>query len=622
MDNPALLECVRALAELVAPPPTRTCAEFADAERILPPSGPRGGGPWRTDLVPYTRAVMDSAVDPETRETVFVAPTQSGKTESLINILLRSLADGPQVPILWVAPDRELATSMSKDRVSDAIRRCRALAADAPRGHRDGITEKFLRGTVLRFGWAGSATRTSSHPCGLVIVDERDRMRTLPRDGDPYVTAKARTRAYRPGHVVCASSPTVDDGPIMLLWESGTRMRWEWQCPECRDWHAPRARYMGWPKGCDPDTAAAEGWYACPHCGVQLDVDRLKPELNAGGRYRTYRRAAGDADYVPDPEPVKSRLIQTFWVSGVCAPGVPAAELRYALRGAYASHDQATIQGVLNTDFGEPYQLRGDAPEWMEVQARALPYLERTVPAGVLRVAMGCDVQHNGIWYVIRGFGFNLTSWLLARGFVHGDTAYDDVYLALAKIISAPIGDRQVDICFIDSGYKPIGQWRRPENLIYSFARRTPRVWATKGQARQARPLIVSTIDRDGRGRALPAGLQLVLVHASWFKAWVYARVRWPMEADSGGWWTFSPIDEDYCRQVVAEEVVALPSGEQAWVASRHRPNHILDCEALASAAAHFGHWEALEDTPEASEATPAPAVQLPAAARFTRRGL
>ena len=86
---------------------------------------------------------------------------------------------------------------------------------------------------------------------------------------------------------------------------------------------------------------------------------------------------------------------------------------------------------------------------------------------------MGVDVQKKGMYYVIRGRGYNSESWLLEHDYIAGDSTHDVIYDVLWMIIHQPIGDRMVDTVFIDSGYKPQSDdYIRPDHAVYSFSRR------------------------------------------------------------------------------------------------------------------------------------------------------
>jgi len=201
-----------------------------------------------------------------------------------------------------------------------------------------------------------------------------------------------------------------------------------------------------------------------------------------------------------------------------------------------------------------------------------------TAPHGVQMIVAGVDVQKYGLYFVVRGFGFNSESWLMAHGFIAGETEFDNVWLMLGRMLEQNYGDsRVIQRMFVDSGYNA--------DQVYAFCRRHPGVaFPTKGHDAQDRPIKMVNLDVTVNGRLHKGGVKLWHLDSDHMKSWVYSRIRWP-EGESGGWHLHNEVDEDYCTQVVAEELVIKASGRRVWV-QRQKDNHYLDCEANAYAAA------------------------------------
>ena len=123
----------------------------------------------------------------------------------------------------------------------------------------------------------------------------------------------------------------------------------------------------------------------------------------------------------------------------------------------------------------------------------------------------------------------------------------------------------------------------------------------SKGYSTLQRPVNVSTLESEG--------VELVRFDTDHFKTQLYSRIRWPA-AEPGAWLVHDQVDEGYCRQVVAEEVILTPSGKRVWV-DHGRPNHFGDCEVLCLVAARTLSLEHLPDTPE-DRPPPDPAPRRP----------
>jgi phage terminase large subunit GpA-like protein len=202
------------------------------------------------------------------------------------------------------------------------------------------------------------------------------------------------------------------------------------------------------------------------------------------------------------------------------------------------------------------------------------------------KITLGADVQKWGIYYVIRGWGYNTESWLLDADYLAGQTEHDPVWLALRSVIDAPIADRPIDRVFIDSGYRPGEAIVRPDHAVYTFCRTLPGLaYPTKGRDTLDKPFYFSAIDYTVGGSVVRGGVKLCHINTDFFKRWIHARIKWP-EGAPGGWHLHNQTTEDYARQLVAEELVTrASSGRMVWVI-RSKDNHFFDCEVNATCAA------------------------------------
>jgi phage terminase large subunit GpA-like protein len=576
---------------------------------VLPPDSPEPG-PWRTDRTPFWWPVYEAASADQYDTIVIVCGSQMGKTEAMFNVLGHRFTDGPYQPALYVGPTEKNTRSMSKDRVHKMLSSTPVLWERTERGQRYSIYEKWIGGTPLRFGWAGSATELASHPCGIVLVDERDRMASdTGGEGDPVELARARTKNYPFRKIIISSTPTVEgQSAIWQLWEGGTRHMWAWECLGCKAWFIPHLAALKWPDGATPDEAVLSAWVECPHC-LHQHTPADQPTLNAHGRYIRHRKLkegeGGDkaiwGQYIPDTD-ARPTATASFWVSGLASPWASFGQTARLLISAYKAGDQERIKGVVNTWGGELFRQHGEAPEWQEVSALRQEYQPRTIPAGVQRITLGADVQRNGIYFVIRGWGHNSESWLLEEGMLSGETDHDAVWQSLRLTLLAPIGDRRIDRAFIDSGYRPGDVYRRPDHAVYTFARSLPGVaYPTKGQDSGDQPFKYSNIDYTFGGKVIKNGVRLYLVNTDYWKRWLHSRIRWP-EDQPGGFHLHVATTEDYCKQLVAEELVLKASGRATWV-RKSRQNHYLDCEVLAACAGYSINVHKLGIPPPETEA-------------------
>lgn len=593
-------------AAILAPPPDGDAGAWSEAHRWLPEGSPEPGR-YRVARVPYLRAIYEAYSDPEVEEVDVLTASQMGKTDCILNVFGHRFTWGPRVPALYVAPTQDLAKSISEERFRAVIDSTPALAELHERGRRDRVAEKFFAGLRLGFAWAGSKAQLASRPAGLAILDELGRMvADVEGEGSPWVLTRARGKNYPDFTIGTFSTPTLEDADAgQTRFDLGSRFVWEFACLACGERFAPWSRCLRWDKADDDDPAAAAARAAasarleCPACGHgHLDED--KPALQGTGAYRRYRRDLRSGDYHPDPDPPPLGPSRSFWILGLASPWVTFSQLARRLAAAYATHDPETMQAAINTEAGELWRTKGDAPTSAQVAALRMPGRigsPGSVPAWVQAVTCGVDVQKRSLWYAVRGWGAGLTSHLLAYGEIVGETDYDAVWLLLARLLDQRWRGLGIVRMGVDSGYRPGDLYRRPEHMVYSFARRhRGRVWPTKGHDTQRAPLVASKLEQHG--------VELLHLDSDHLKTWLHSRINWPADAELGRWTLPEDTSEDYCDQMASEHVLTKASGARVWIAPRRARNHLLDCEAINVAMAYHANLELL--TPIGGEPGPA----------------
>lgn len=592
--RPLLIEA----AAIIDPPPIRSADEWADERRILP-LGNAEPGPWRSSRVPWTRAISQAFSDPRVRTVVVVMGAQMGKTETILNVIGHRFDDGPRVPTLYVGPTENQVRGFCRERLDPMLRSVPTIVAKMAQGHDDKVIEKFIGGVRLGGAWAGSATELASRPCGLVLVDERDRMESSTAgEGDPVELAAARTATFPGGKLGIFSTPTLEGhSPIVALFDTGTREFWCWPCMHCGEYFRPRARLLIFDPTLPRAELAASARVVCPACGGE-HRDEHKPTLNAGGRF---------LPHVPDPESpgeykpapaLELADVRSVWVSGLCSPWQPFGTLALKLATAQKSKDPDKLQAVINVAFGETFRATGDAPKAEQVRSVVVRVPRRQVPTWARLLTMGVDVQKTGLWYAVRAFGFDhaaqaARSHAIDHGFIFGDPEYDDVWIALANVRDAEYrttdgnGARRVELALCDSGFNPsTDRYRRPTHAVYEACRRSLwRMLPSKGHDRQKSPAYLSKIESLPSGRVIP-GLRLWHVDTDHFKSQIHAAIRRAAEEPIPMWTLHAEADDHYLEQLIAEELLITSAGRRIWKLRGRADNHLFDCEVLTHAAA------------------------------------
>lgn len=562
---------------------------------------------------------------PTVREVHILTASQSGKTEGLLNLIGKRFHWGPRTPALYVAPTQDLARSISSERVEGMLRVTPELLELWHQGQRDHIEERFIAGVRLGFAWAGSKSQLASRPAGLVIVDELDRMvADAGGEGSPLRIVGARLKNFARGLLVSASTPTITGASAGFdAWASGSRELWTWRCLDCGELFVPWSRFLRWAPGARGDDAAGTARLVCPHCGVEV-TDADKGMIERSGLYVPQAIQDG-GDLVPDPERTPAGAVRSFWVPGLASPWVRFSDLARQLSNAYGTRNPAEIQPIVNTWAGELFALDGDAPDHDELAQLQAQQLRRgQAPSWAQRLTAGVDVQQDRLYWTARGWGPKGQTHTVEYGELFGDPMFDDVWMALARALADVADATGLDLvrAFVDSGYKP-GRDSRAEHSVYRACRRNATWFPTKGYNNQGKPMSSSLIDvtLDG-GRVIRGGLRLWRLQAPYWKGHLYGRIRWPAGQAEGRWTLPGDADPDYLAQLVAEQLITLPSGRIRMHTPRGHDDHYGDCEALATAAGYSLRLEQLT-TPRPSDAPPrarAAPDRLPA--HLQRRGL
>lgn len=524
--------------------------------------------------------------------------TQMAKT--LVSIcMIGQKTDEDPMPILYICPTKKLAESVSRDRFTKLIMYCKAIKEKMSFGGcLDNITEKHIAGTTIRFMWAGSATELASHPAALVIVDERDRMAdNIAGEGDPVRLAEARTAAYSDALIIIFTTPTIEDvSPGEKLWRSGTRKRYYWPCLGCGVYFAPFFKHHKWPEGTKKEDLAirelrkgeetnkVQSWIECPNC-KHKHFNEDKEFLNENGLYLGPKQTAKVVDGVVEIQGDLADVDNdSFWVSGLCSPFDSRSfnRLAYAWLEAVESGNPEEIKTVLNTMYGECFRVKGLAlnNNLLDNIAVSTPKLGHVHDDAVMLTA-GADVQQDCIYYVVRAWLDDESSYIVEHGKLYGNPVnshvWDKLQVVLDREYFAESGKMyQVLRMGVDSGYA--------SDMVYEFAKDNEGlVLATDGAESLVTPISARNIDIDYRGKQLKNGLQLWRFDKHFIRGWLFGRIT--CDEDSNGRWFISKdCDREYRRHLTAEKMVTLASGKQKW--QKTRKNDYLDAEVNAVVAA------------------------------------
>ncbi|WP_315768229.1 terminase gpA endonuclease subunit [Bradyrhizobium sp. SZCCHNR2012] len=601
----------RAASQSIWVPKIQTPDEWGAANRVY---GPGTGWPGQRNpyLTPYSIPFSRAFSSAKYRRVVLVTAAQSSKTETFLDIIGERLDNRP-APILYVGPTKDFIRDQFEPRIRELFEQSKSLAAKMVggiNGKQQKQSLKRVNGTRLRLAHSGSSTALKSDPASMALVDEYDEMlANIKGQGDPLGLVEARGDTYADFVTGIVSTPSVGmieteldeatglefwkqtepdavsdiKSPIWRLWQEGTRHHWCWQCVHCKEWFVPRFKLLEIPENATPLQARRETFLRCPRNGCVLE-ERHKAEMNAGGRHVAPGQSVDQNGLVHGDPPESSTL--SFWVSGLASPFRTFGERAEFYVRAKRSLKPDSVQTAINSQFGELFvDAGGDVPPWEEIYNARLGYRSGTVPPEVRYLTAGIDVGKRRLIYVVRGWGYRGTSWLIKHGELLGETAEAEIWSDLDDFLATPIDGHLIKLAFLDSGFRPGKKEGVPVNRVYEFCRRHRRfVFPTKGSSRPLlRPLIKAQIEVTSQGKAAPYGLELMRLDPDHWKSFVHEKLVWPVE-QPGAWYLHNDVDENYCRQLIAEVRVTTEDNKHQWIV-RSRENHYLDAEAMAAAA-------------------------------------
>lgn len=624
------------------PPPLLSLSAWADKFFVLSAETAAEPGRWRS--LPYQREVMDAITDSTVPMVVVMKGARVGYTLMLSAAIGYFMTQDPS-SMLIVQPTVDDAKGFSKETIAPMLRDVPVLSRivfrdveeknSGPKGSAT-LLHKAFPGGVLSLAGANSETGLRRISRRVVMFDEVDGYPlSAGAGGDPVSLGLKRSEAFHNRKAVAGSTPLVSGtSRIEELFLAGDQRRYHVPCPHCGfmdflvfERKADRGHVMRWPAGKPKDA-----YFECRGNGCKIE-HKDKRWIIERGEWRPDNPGAPHRSY-------------HIWAAMSYSPNATWAQI--VERFLAAKDDPQKLRTFVNTDLGETWVERGEAPEWERLYARREPYTIRSVPDGAIVLTCGVDVQQDHFRYEVVGWAPNKESWSVDAGIIWGDTAVEATWSKLDDELLARTYENDDGAIYtiaklaIDSGYRT--------QMVYSWARKHPfsRVIAVKGDA-NLRAIIgsPSPVEITVRGKKLRRGYKIWAVGVNVAKDELYGWLGLTIGEDGmvpAGYCHFPEYDEDFFKQLTAEHLVTTTNKrthrtKMEWQVLPNRPNHHLDTRVYARAAAALLGLDKLAgkkpkprrapappQSPESAEvaqstpqpAAPAPRVQAPAAPRRT----
>lgn len=373
----ATIETIRAEAlRALLPPPRLRLSEWIEREVHLPEGV--SAQPGQVRLWPFQREIADAIGDPFIERVTLVKPVRVGFTTLLTSAVASFVANDP-APILCLLPAEADCRDYMVSDVEPIFSASPAVAAvlsdERDESGRNTLLSRRFPGGSLKVVAAKAPRNLRRHNVRLLFIDEADGMEAT-AEGSPIVLAERRTLSFPDRKIVLGSTPVHEDtSHVLRAYAQSDQRIFEVPCPACGTFAEITWDAITWDEGA-PETAR----WRCPHCTEEIE-ERHKPAMVEEGRWRALRpEVQGHAG---------------FRLNALVSLHANAAWSKLATEFLAAKDDPTTLQTFVNTILGQGWRNDGEELDETGMQARAEPFSLDLVPAEVLALTVGCDVQHD-----------------------------------------------------------------------------------------------------------------------------------------------------------------------------------------------------------------------------------
>lgn len=551
---------VQALRALV-PPPRLRLSDWIEREVVLPEGVSSLPGP--VQLWPFQREIADAIGDPMLERVTLVKPVRVGFTTLLTSAVASFVANDP-APILCLLPaEADCRDYMVSDiepifGASPAV--SRALSGDLDEGGRNTMLSRRFPGGSLKVVAAKAPRNLRRHNVRLLFIDEADGMEAT-SEGSPIMLAERRTLSFPDRKIVLGSTPVHEEtSHVLRAYAQSDARIYEVPCPECGAFAEILWDHITWDAGA-PETAR----WRCPNCMAEVE-ERHKLDMVTAGYWRATRpEVQGHAG---------------FRMNALISLHTNASWAKLAAEFVTAKDDPSTLQTFVNTILGQGWRNDGEEIDEGGMAARAEAFGLDAVPAEVLVLTAGVDVQHDRLEITFTGWTEGGAALVLGHRVIWGAFDADETWSELddqlrARFPHALGGKIGIDATAIDAGDGT------SMNAVTAFA--TPRtrrkVLAIKGAAGN-RPVI------ERAGSKTKTGARLWIVGVDTAKTQLFARLP-----QSGNIRFSDQLPSVWYEQLASERsVISYRRGQPVrnFVRIPGRRAEALDCLIYAMAARHI----------------------------------
>lgn len=545
-----------ALRSLI-PPPRLQLSQWIEGHIILPEGVSAQPGP--VELWPFQREIADTIGDPLIERVTLVKPVRVGFTTLLTSAVASFVANEPS-PILCLLPAESDCRDYMVSDIEPIFAASRsvsdALGDDRDEGERNTMLSRRFAGGSLKVVAAKAPRNLRRHNVRVLFIDEADGMGAT-SEGSPIMLAERRTLSFPDRKIVLGSTPVHEDtSHVLRAYAQSDARVFEVPCPACGTFTEIMWQHIVW--GDDPASAR----FKCPHCREEVEENH-KIGMVGNGQWRATRpEIQGHAG---------------FRLNALVSLHTNASWAKLAIEFVGAKDDPTTLQTFVNTILGQGWKGEGDELDDEGLAERGEDFGLNAVPADVLALTVGCDVQHDRLELTFVGWSEDGAAYVLGHRVIWGqwddEGTWSDMDDLLKQTYPHALGGRiAVDAVAVDAGDGTT------MHTVTAFCqpRTRRRIMAIKG-APGNRPMI------ERAGSKTKTGARLWIVGVDTIKALVFGRLSRGATIRLS-----SDLPRVWFEQCASERVVVKYTRGQpvrTFVRITGRRAEALDCLVYAFAA-------------------------------------
>ena len=548
-------------------------------------------------------------------ELTFIGPVQTGKSllsEGVIGYKI----DTDNQNIMFLYDNKDKVKDMIDERIIPLIKEVPAIKKYWSGADDDLAKRKIkLSHLIIHVGSAGIKGDIASYNAGIIVASE---LSNWPKKKFSQTRAiKGRKQASRmvgkKTFILYETSPQTDQDPSFeVAHRSGTVfLRPVYPCPKCGKYqliYDAKIKEIPNKKGDfdhDPERIRSENaaYLECEFCNAHItEEQRLTMSMDvkwASVEPKPFRHEKIINIYNQDGKGLEfneryavcnwNRLVDVTWTFAECL-----ASYFEALK----SPNPEELKTYRNEDMADWVKLKADRYSESYLRSKCIKgagayrqYGDNAfVPDGVALALVGLDTQDNGFYYVIRGYGKGLESWLIRHDFIFCDKKdYEnpaDVYkIVYESIYGKPLIKRNGNIIPVLAGIIDRGG-HRANDVDYLVSHNQN--WnAYIGASTKTAPLI----ERKPSGIYHGYSENLSRIVASQIKSSI-----WHLPTDVG---------DEYLKQVLNhyDEEFTDQRGnikKRFMTGKEHgKPDHLRDCEAYLVGLTNIINLQSMFHLPE-----------------------